>query len=457
MKAGIYGEYNLYREQYQQWRRGEPRGATTRSDAYLQKQREEDPFKFDYWYPSASIFKWRFTTAYWSAIFYLCGSLLFTFDAGICYFNGRGGKPMQTWPNGFGAVFFTLGAYFGYLQMINVATDKEESVSYLVPDCFKLCGRAGGASIIGSLGYFLGACSFNVGAFTALGEPEPGSRFWFVDMANVVGSIGFVIAGTCEVVHNRIFTDGATSAEPVWWATMANFVGGMNFLLASAPGVLFPLWHGQGMRNWVNGNYLLGSALFIVSSCLMIVMWRANDFGLTLLKQLNFAVRAGGQILGECLSPRGTGYVGVRLPRPNPEEPQPLEEPIIRSASQSHSAFSSRGVFFIVLYCYFACVALINCICKHLWYVRDANFHSNLLQHIIDLGLQIFMTCMVALVLVVHSVVTEVPDEQPFFCALVSTRALFFCGAVLQTITLVQFMFSPSSYEVMPSLLSLIL
>lgn len=328
--------------------------------------------------------------------------------------------------------------------MINVATDDEEFVAYLVPDCYKLWGRAGPSSIIGSLGYFMGACFFNIGTFTALGSPEPGSRFWFLDMANTVGSVGFFIGGICEIVHNRIFTGGATSAEPVWWASMANFFGGITFLMAALPGVLLPSWN---LHVWVHGNYLVGSALFISSSCLMIVMWRANDFGLTLLKQLNFAVRAGGHIsLGECVSPAGTTYVGVRT-RLNPEQ-QPLQQSREEAGdSETRGHFSPRGVFFICLYCYFACVALVNCICKHLWYLNDSHFHENHLQHVIDLGMQIFVALIVALVLVIHSVVTEVPDEQPFFCALTSTRVLLFCGAVVQTITLVQFMIDPGSYD----------
>jgi hypothetical protein len=433
LEQGIYGEYQAYREGYLKWRKGEGCGARGGlSYAQLSKAKSDDPYNFEEIYPTAYIFKWRFTTAYFQAITFLCGSLLFTFDSYICYIHGPGGKYMKTYPNLFGAVLFTIACYLGYLQLINMTTDTQESVTWLIP-----YGKMKGlreavavSSVVGRLAYFAGAVAFNLGVVGSVMADE--SRFhWLEAIGNLTGSLFFVLGGACEVLHNR----RSALVEPAVWASLANFVGGAAFLAAASPGVLVPSWRGEARDSWVHGSYLVGSALFALSSILLIIMWRANEFGLTLLNQLNFATRGGVKlVMGR--GPQGTFM--MRAQRRSADEKQ--QEP------ETQDSFSPRGVFFILVYCYFLCVALVNCICKILWYsVHHPWSVDNRLLTVVDLGFQVFLILIVVLFMVIHSVVTQVPHEQPFFCAFMSARFILFCGAVLQSITLVQFMRNPTT------------
>lgn len=65
------------------------------------------------------------------------------------------------------------------------------------------------------------------------------------------------------------------------------------------------------------------------------------------------------------------------------------------------------------------------------------------MRHLLDLATQIFILLLIALVLVLHSAVTDLPDEQPFHCALITLRLVLFCGAAIQTTTFVAFFVNP--------------
>lgn len=367
-EAGIYGEYYAYKQKYLQWRKGSAQGAAGELTAEALSARA-DPGMFEFWYPTPSIFKWRFTIAYWKAIFFLVGSLLFTFNSCLEYWGGPGGHGMKTRPNAIGATLFSLGCYAAYLQLINISTDKEERAVYLVPDFAELRERTQADSVIGTVAYLLGAVIFNVGAAVALQEERSHDvSLFFVNWPNLIGSCCFVIGSICEHTHNRMFqSGGATWEEPVWWVAMMNLLGSLNFLLGSLPSLTYPAWS-LGAK-WTAFNFGLGAAFFAISSVLMVVMWRANDFGLSLLKQLNFAFQARGHV-SIARTSAGSGaaesHIGVRVHLPaGASSTDSLISPT------SGPTFSLRATAFIVLYCWFAFVAIMNSLCKQQWYVHS--------------------------------------------------------------------------------------
>jgi len=433
IQAGIYAEYSVYRNRYQQWRKGSAQGAWGELTATA-LQAQSDPNQFEYWYPTASIFKWRYTMAYWMSISYLVGSFLFTFNAGLQYFQPPGmGTITTVVPNFIGSCLFTLGTYIGYVKLINIATHEEDDVHYFIPDCAGMLQRVEVSSVIGTVAYFVGAAFFNVGTLMELLPPLPETiKLFVIELTNVIGSIGFVLGGVCELIHNDVFMGGTTWRQPVWWASICNFTGGCNFLLGSLPGFTAPEWDGWGIVSFVYFNFFAGSSCFIVSSCLLIVMWRSNDFGLTLLSQLNFALRSGG-VLGVSSSPQ-RDHVGLRMLLPE-------EAP---SVDASHPKYSLRGAFFIMIYCWFAFVSLANTLFREQQFMHAEN--ARWLELILDVAMQVFLVVIIILVLVIHSVVAEVPEEQPYFCALVSSRVVLFVGAAVQTVWFVRFMLAyPSS------------
>jgi len=434
MKAGIYAEYNAYRHRYLQWRRGGSHGATGELTASALRD-SADPAHFEYWYPTPSIFKWRYTMAYWKSILFLVGSLMFTFDAAAIYFRFPGcGAMAQTVPNALGASFFTIGCYFGFLQMININTDDEDHVLYLFPSWSSMAQRLQVSSVIGTGAYLAGSLVFNVGACTVLFPHLPRiTELTLVELSNVFGSLCFVIGGVCEIAHNGICMGGATLREPVFWASIANFIGGVNFLLGSLPGLSSP-----EAQRFANANYLMGGVCFTFSSALLIVMWRANDFGLTLLRQLNLALRTGGFVGLAASSSGRVDRVGVRMSRCVDDVSSQVGD-----AADDVAYQSIRGSVLLIMYCWFVFVAMIICLFLFQEFIRSGAGEKAPLQLCIDLAMQVFVVMVIALVLVIHSVVAEVPEEQPYSCALLTARMILVLGAVVQTIEFIKFIKGP--------------
>lgn len=450
---GAEDEYLRYQRQYRAWR---VQGVNSQQESI-------DPYKFEFWYPTPSIFRWRFTAAYWTAIFFVLGSLLFTFDSTIGVVKGffdppwsdAGKQMMTTWPNFIGGFCFLSGAYSGYVQLINLPTEDSDKAALIWPNWKAVMERAEPSSAIGTLAYFVGALFFQIGASSFLFPfklSTLGSTL-VVGLPNFIGSSLFVTGGACEILHNRMFrSGGATCAEAVWWASVLNSVGGVFFVLGSVPGLFmnyvdFDDAGEEAKEYWVDGCFAFGSFLFILSSVLLIVMWRSNDFGLTLLKQLNSAIRAGATVAlnapavtGAAESPATTspleeGRIAVQVALPAGEAVTPLTQ------EEAKPKFSTRGVFFLFVYTWFAFVAIVDVLCKQLWHTFSCADHP--IRHFADVLMQVIMLCVIFLVLALHSVVTHVPHEQPYRAVVLATRVLGMIGAMTQTATFIDFCVAP--------------
>eukprot|EP00932_Pfiesteria_piscicida_P020936 SRR837773.7736.p2 GENE.SRR837773.7736~~SRR837773.7736.p2 ORF type:complete len:192 (-),score=71.57 SRR837773.7736:3-578(-) len=182
-------------------------------------------------------------------------------------------------------------------------------------------------------------------------------------------------------------------------------------------------------------NYMIGSGCFIVSSAMLVLMWRANNFGMTLLRQLNLAVKTKG-FINLTGSTTNEEHVGVRVPISDEAgdgaEAAPVEEQL-----------SLRGALYIILYCWFMFVAMANCMFREQRFSKRHAADWMWMDMMMDLCMQLFVVVIISLVLVMHSVVTEVPDEQPYYCAVMCTRAVFFIGACAETFWFVKFWSTP--------------
>merc|ERR1740121_3215670 len=130
-------------------------------------------------------------------------------------------------------------------------------------------------------------------------ELEGIHKWIFVRIPNLIGGTLFVAGGFCEVFHNR----DRSPAYIEWWAAWTDFVGCIAFFI----GVVCGLIPATGQAGQM--GYAVGISCFVASGILFITMWRSNDFGFTLLRQLNDALRAGGHV---SLTKVDSGNVAIR-------------------------------------------------------------------------------------------------------------------------------------------------
>mmetsp|Transcript_45309 Transcript_45309/g.116339 ORF Transcript_45309/g.116339 Transcript_45309/m.116339 type:complete len:512 (+) Transcript_45309:129-1664(+) len=428
IEAGIYGEYRDYRTRYRQWRQGHPKGAA--GELTTTALQSNDPSQFEFWYPTPSIFKWRYTLSYWRSILFLLGSLLFTFSAALLYWQPPGSGHLTRFaPNLIGSVLFSVGTYLSYLNLINIATPEQGRLLYFCPDSKGMLAKHVQVStIIGTVAFFVGALLFLIGVASQVfvGAMSPIWRYAIIDMGNLLGSFGFVLGGLCEMVHNGVISGESTWSDFAWWASTLDFIGGCNFLVATLAMML--KLDGPGTKSFQEFNYLMGSAVYVVSSVLLLLMWRENDFGLTLISQLNLAVKSSNSAAPT--TERGTMPVLISEEAPD-RVPKEIDQ------------LSMRGAVYIILYCWFAFVAIANCLFREQRLLRIRTQDRIWMDVMMDLCMQVFVVVVISLVLVLHSVVTEVPDEQPYHCAVVTTRILLVAGAMVQTFWFVKFWTTP--------------
>jgi len=423
---GIYGEYLVYKSSYQKWRKGEHKGAhgelkDLESRAYPEAKMHR-PIT-----TTAFIFSWRFTIAYWSSVCFIVGSFIFTLSSVICCLhNGQGyvfvSTNLNVSDNSFtavpvfvGSLFFTAGCYFTYLQLINIGNTEVQSLFFLWPDWSKVSAISSKLSVVGTFAYFIGALLYNVCTLSdVFPKVSIDYGYYLVNLPSVFGSTGFLIGGVCEFVHARSFL-GKSDDHRVWWSSFLSLIGCVSFFAASLPSVLAPSWSGATEIIYVNTGYAVGSVMFALASVLMLKMWRANDFGLAMIPQLN---RLGD---GEA-SP--VNNLVRRKAQEEGEEDQATED----------GRLSIRSCFFIIAYCWFMCVATFDCMIEDVETQR-----KGMLLRTTGTGIHVFVVLVVFVVLLLHSAVTSIPDHEPFKSASYLCRFILLLGATCYTVDVFAF------------------
>eukprot|EP00930_Biecheleria_cincta_P046689 TRINITY_DN32234_c0_g1_i1.p1 TRINITY_DN32234_c0_g1~~TRINITY_DN32234_c0_g1_i1.p1 ORF type:complete len:511 (+),score=63.23 TRINITY_DN32234_c0_g1_i1:69-1601(+) len=429
---GIYGEYLEFLRRYQHWRKGGAIGARGElSHQFLESQYKHDPYKFECWYPTANAFQWHFTISYWISTFYLLGSFIFLVSGAIICCNGHGGPLMKTWPAFLGSCMFTIGTYLTYLQVINVLKKEDERLAFVWCDWLEVRKKLSCASITGALGYFYGALLFQVAQTAPLWPLSPSSNYFLVRLMNLFGSLGFLIGSISETVHNRVMT--AVPSGLAWWASLLNLTGSISFVAASAPSVLVPSFQGRGEELYLNIGFIIGFVFFAVASILCLLMWRADDFGLTLLSQLNLAVKADAALE---IQSTESGQIGVQVLHHRDGENS-------KNAEAHSNQLSIRGVFFIVVYIWFICMAMVDCVIEGVEYTnlsRTLVAKDARLRAWTGFGMHTFVVLIVFIVLIIHSVVVQIPSREPFRSAMILGRCTLVAGAVCQSVDVIGFL-----------------
>eukprot|EP00746_Dinoflagellata_sp_MGD_P089880 gnl/MRDRNA2_/MRDRNA2_35460_c0_seq1.p1 gnl/MRDRNA2_/MRDRNA2_35460_c0~~gnl/MRDRNA2_/MRDRNA2_35460_c0_seq1.p1 ORF type:complete len:403 (+),score=72.20 gnl/MRDRNA2_/MRDRNA2_35460_c0_seq1:70-1278(+) len=247
---------------------------------------------FAFWYPTWETWKFRRTLAYWIAVLYLEGSILFTIGAAFSMTtfiekDERLERAFVAVPYFVGGICFTLGSYVGVIEVINVPNSAGGKISFF-PPCGqkwrKLTSVVSWKSVFGYMAFTIGALLFNVNTvagFCKITFVESEILVWG---SAIAGSIGFVAGSVAEASHNRNFM-GCKVCTSEWQLCFWNLVGSIGLLLGSVVGACSVT---HELEIWlVDLSYLIGSFAFWVGSTAALWMWKCENYGLGAMPEMN--------------------------------------------------------------------------------------------------------------------------------------------------------------------------
>lgn len=460
LEFGVYGDYERYRQKYCAWKDGAQSisiadlpSVTRMEDANIISDPADfqDPYKFQYWFPTPQKFHFFFTTSFWIAIWNLQAAFLMTFTAARRYvpIDLSFDETCLSWIDLMSTLLWTCSSYFTYLELINLPDAGK--VNFVLPDSWQdVRDRVGLESFIGSIVPVVAMVIWSLGGIAELVPATANSKP--VQMTDVIGGFGFAIVGICEIYHNR----RSSLRQPFMWAAIVDFLGG--WCLVAAAVQVFVASDNQVSQ----ANSLIAGICFIVLAGLELVMWRGNDYGLLLLSQLNNAIKAGHDV---AISP-GTGRnVGLAFPPPSfqgavggdarqmlgsplgsprrlPQRQQPPPSPTASNSAPVLS-FSIRGCIFMIVYCWLSSCLVINVI-------RDIHTYTHTVRRLATVGMQVLWILIMGIVFLVHSTITSVPNVQPYRAAMFGVRVILFAAACFQTMFLLAFFLESNGHHKHP-------
>jgi len=229
------------------------------------------------------IFQPRHTITYWISTAFLFGAVLFL-SASVfwLYQTNSGNEDIHILVTvGFfsATIFFLIGSYLGYYEVINAQTDPNPHRKMY---CFPSPGKKT-ANFWTALAYLIG-CVFYQITFTSdvlqMTYPENSVAQWLIARVPLLaGSVCFGLGGLGEMKLNKCWK--WTPYKLGWYTAWFNSVGGILFF-------------GAGMAFISTGNelvvqipYVLGSAGYVIGSVMSLIMWKLQQFGLVYLPDLN--------------------------------------------------------------------------------------------------------------------------------------------------------------------------
>eukprot|EP00928_Gymnodinium_smaydae_P074923 TRINITY_DN5793_c0_g1_i1.p1 TRINITY_DN5793_c0_g1~~TRINITY_DN5793_c0_g1_i1.p1 ORF type:complete len:524 (-),score=111.63 TRINITY_DN5793_c0_g1_i1:94-1665(-) len=430
---GVLAEYEAFQRNYARWRKGDARGATGELARRATRKFRGEDIEL---YPENghTIFKFRLLAAYGATVLFILGSLLFSLNSWFVIYGVEEHKSV-TMPNFIGGIAFCLGAYLSYFQLLNMTVKQNERPHYFVTDWEELRRRTDLASRVGTYAYFFGALVFQISCtlelFPRAMETLENTRIlkWIVyDLPNCIGCILFVLGGISELVHlnmipfcgRRAFSgddddeddcanEKATCRDVVWWVAVGNNAGSFAFLAAYCPPLFGFDW--PQARHYLN---FVGSIMFAFASVGLLLMWRSDDFGLALLKQLNFSKQFKKGVLRRTNS--GVLNLHVQLERG--------ELPDAAGSEETRRTLSANGILFILILCWQTfCMVGRFCVEEFSGSVYDT---FRRVQSVI-------IILIVVLMLLMQGVALRVPKVEPFRSAMLAARGIFVAYSATET------------------------
>eukprot|EP00933_Yihiella_yeosuensis_P019862 TRINITY_DN1601_c0_g5_i1.p1 TRINITY_DN1601_c0_g5~~TRINITY_DN1601_c0_g5_i1.p1 ORF type:complete len:407 (-),score=57.77 TRINITY_DN1601_c0_g5_i1:274-1494(-) len=242
-----------------------------------------------FWYPSWDAWKFQRTLTYWISVMYLEGSLLFLTGAAFsltAFVQGRQSELalVQT-PYLVGGVCFTIGSYMGILEVMNVG---ESGSRFILCPCGQAWRQQRRMSVnwkpfLGYGSYLAGAIFYNVNTVAGFFSLTPSEDMYLDGMTALLGALGFCIGSLLECMINKVWHIRLTSG--LWWLSVSNLVGSLGFLIA---GVALFGKVDESQTKWVvDLPYLLGSAAFMIGALCTMWLWKCEQFGLGFIPEMN--------------------------------------------------------------------------------------------------------------------------------------------------------------------------
>ena len=239
---------------------------------------EEIPFRGHEW-------TWLSNVAFLVAAAFIVGSLLFIIGTCVVVFNVEGHENLVACSYFIGGTYFLLGAYAGHVEVINVGCGQRRLLAW-PSQATSISGYWG------SLFYFIGAVTFEVAVVFDLFAPAALKQRHLAhllldSLPQAIGGLSFTIAAVIECYHNA----DATPEHRVWWLCLFYLLGSVLFCLAASTGAAAAiglLERSTALERWGIGlPYLLGSIAFLFGGWMQMRMWKAQQFGLGFVREVN--------------------------------------------------------------------------------------------------------------------------------------------------------------------------
>jgi len=251
--------------------------------------------RWDDWYPSWDTWKFRRTMTYWISTMYLEGSVLFLTGAWFSLTEYKDIKGMElglVQTSYFvGGICFTIGSWLGVLEVINIGED----------DRFVWLPRGwpegdNWKALVGYSCYLIGAIFYNVNTIAGYCAPLTTVQdILFNRIPAVMGAAGFLVGSVLECQTNHVLSIKLTSGA--WWLSVMNLVGSFGFLVAGTAIIAVPVmslkvdpWYDVYLVDW---PYLVGSAGFLIGGLCTMWLWKLEQYGLGFIPEMNVHVRRG--------------------------------------------------------------------------------------------------------------------------------------------------------------------
>jgi len=391
IKYGVYNQYLAWSEGYKRWRQGQAAGARGEAtvDTLINQQGSE---AYRLFYPDEVSFAFRETVSYWISVLLVEGSVLFAASAYLA-----ADWPELSWIpvriTFVGTLCYTLACYLLFFEIINLPIKKGDKLNFIWCDWSTLSTKYGVKvpTWLGGFAYFAGAIMYQIaGTFALLSNWIDEDYIpYLVAYPLIVGGVGFVVGGVCEILLNEVWRP--RPYELVWWTSILNSIGDVLFLFSALP--IFTEFEMCVLSG-------VGAIHFLLAGILSLLMWKSEQFGLTLLAQLNAVAKEEGVRVG--LTEMG-GKVAIAVPE-------------TCGHVLGAKSFSPRGALFIALFSLTGAVSAINCC--------FSDRHPSTGLRDLSITLQEYINVVIVhMVLIMKSAgLHRVPKEQPWRCLVLSLR-----------------------------------
>ena len=230
---------------------------------------------------------WLSNAAFFVASAFIIGSLLFIIGATVSVWPvGVEDDKLTTYAYFLGGTYFCFGAYIGHFEVINVGCSQRRLLAW-PSEAVSASGYWGSGL------YFVGAVAFEVAVGFNLLAPvtvrhDPLYHVLLDWLPQCVGGMLFTAAALVEFHHNH----DATPEHRVWWLCAFYLLGSVFFWVAASLGLGLAAGAFEqsavGLERWgVSLLYLLGSAAFLIGGWVQMRMWKAQQFGLGFIREVN--------------------------------------------------------------------------------------------------------------------------------------------------------------------------